>query len=78
MGRAKAAVFPEPVRAMARTSLPARIWGTQRRWTAVGRRIPRALQVETAHSERPMSEKETSVAGDESPRSISEVLGLGF
>lgn len=78
MGRAKAAVLPEPVRAMARTSLPARTWGTQRRCTAVGQWMPRAAHVETAHGERPRLEKDSVEAGSESPWSVMEVLGLGF
>lgn len=70
MGRAKAAVFPEPVWAIPRTSSPARMRGMQCCWTGVGLVIPRAAQVVAAHSGRPRSEKE--VLG------LELELGLGF
>lgn len=61
MGRAKAAVFPEPVWAMPRTSSPARILGMQWSWTGVGLVMPRAAQVEIVHSGRPRAEKEAEL-----------------
>lgn len=57
MGRAKAAVLPLPVWARPKTSWPARIRGMQWRCTGVGFFIPSSLQVWTAHSARPRSEK---------------------
>lgn len=43
MGRRKAAVFPDPVRAIATTSMPARIRGMVLRWIGVGTRYPLRL-----------------------------------
>lgn len=40
MGTRNAAVFPEPVRAMAATSTPARMSGMVLRWIGVGTRYP--------------------------------------
>ena len=53
MGMRKAAVFPEPVRAIATTSLPAMMRGMVRRWMGVGSLYPlRVTPVKTLR-ERP-------------------------
>lgn len=59
IGRVKAAVFPLPVGATAKTLSPARMRGMHWLWTGVGRRMPSSRHVATAHSDRPRSEKES-------------------
>lgn len=62
MGIRNAAVFPDPVRAMAATSTPARMSGMVLRWIGVGTRYPLCRIPRYTSSHSPMDSKPPDLA----------------
>lgn len=62
MGTKNAAVFPEPVRAMAATSTPARMSGMVLRWIGVGTRYPLWRTPRYTSSQSPIDSKPPDLA----------------